>query len=306
MHDRRATPAADPAYETTDSLTLNSPVLPPPLSHPHGWQATLDLRVEKAGGRSVLTRRQHRGPLRVQKALHPEGDGVCQILVLHPPAGIAGGDQLRIDVDVKAGAHAQITTPGAGKWYRSAGPLATQTVSLQVEPDGMLEWLPQEAIVFDQANAEACTAITLAEGARAIGWDIVCLGRKASGERFERGEYRQRLRLQRPDGRPLWRETLHLRGSDAAIVSPVGLAGHTVFGTLWLAGSPTDVDLLASLRAVTVTDGICGVSALPHVTIVRVVSHSAEAARQALERAWTVARPRVLGREAVMPRIWRT
>src|ERR1700712_4340520 len=111
---------------------MNAP-LPTHLAeqtHSTGWQASLDLRVERRGNRSALTHNLHYGPLRVQKALYPEGDEVCQILILHPPAGIAGGDQLRINLDVGNGAHAQVTTPGAGKWYRSLGPMATQRIHL--------------------------------------------------------------------------------------------------------------------------------------------------------------------------------
>lgn len=262
--------------------------------------------MEKRDARSVLAQNLHKGPLRVQKALYPEGDGVCQILMLHPPAGIAGGDQLRIHVDVAEGAHAQLTTPGAGKWYKSAGPLATQNITLNVAAGGKLEWLPQEVIVFDQANARSSTTISLAEGARAIGWDILCLGRQASGETFDQGSFRQSLRLQRPDGTPLWQEAMHLQGSDAAMHSPVALNGNTVFGTLWLAGMSPDAALNEALRTLAIRTGTCGLSALPHTTIIRVVSDSVESIRQYFEAVWAMARPHVLQRKAVPPRIWKT
>ncbi|GAB2879987.1 urease accessory protein UreD [Uliginosibacterium flavum] len=279
-------------------------------SHQQGWQASLDLRVASRESRSVLAHNLHQGPLRVQKALYPEGDAVCQLLILHPPAGIAGGDQLRITLDVETGAHAQVTTPGAGKWYRSKGPLATQDINLNIAADATLEWLPQEVIIFDQARARATTTISLAEGARAIGWDILCLGRQASGEAFDHGSFRQHLRLQRPDGTPLWQEAMHLQGSDAAMQSAVALKNYTVFGTLWLAGvnakSAPETALTEALRSINIAEGECGISALPDVTVVRLLSHSSEAARQYFEAIWALARPHVLQREAVPPRIWRT
>ena len=39
-----------------------------------------------------------------------------------------------------SGAHALLTTPGASKWYRSAGPEAAQRLRFDVEDDATLEW----------------------------------------------------------------------------------------------------------------------------------------------------------------------
>src|SRR5262249_52335552 len=147
------------------------------------------------GDRTVLAERRHDGPLVVQKPLYPEGPDVCHAIVVHPPGGIAGGDQLSLRAAIDNGSHALLTTPGAGKWYRSAGPMAQQSLAFDVR--GTLEWLPRETIVFDGALAELDTRIELAEGARFIGWEVVCLGRRGSGERFRRG----RLKLSTHIGR---------------------------------------------------------------------------------------------------------
>src|SRR5450432_4225354 len=106
------------------------------------WRATLDLRYERVEGRSVLVERSHSGPLRVQKTLYPEGDAVCQNIVVHPPGGIVGGDALAISASAGTGSHVQLTTPGAAKWYGSAGAAARQRVVLRVAGRAAIEWLP--------------------------------------------------------------------------------------------------------------------------------------------------------------------
>jgi urease accessory protein len=185
------------------------------------WQARLDLRFARRDTDTVLASSRHEGPLRIQKALYPEGREICHAIVLHPPAGICGGDRLHIDVEVGAGAQALLTTPGAGKWYRSAGAIAEQAVTLKVSrgvtegnPCGStLEWLPQESIVFDAAQARMRTIVDLEEGARYIGVETLCLGRRASGETFARGQLQLATDI-RLAGKLLWRERGRIRRYD--------------------------------------------------------------------------------------------
>lgn len=281
----------------------------PPTSAGSGWAASLTLHFAARGPRSVLAGNRHRGPLRVQKALYPEGEAVCQAIVLHPPSGIAGGDQLAIEVTVDRHAHAQLTTPGAGKWYRSDGAEATQRIDLRVGEGATLEWLPQESIVFDGARARTATRVSLAADSRFIGWDMLCLGRAASGERFEQGRVDLLCRVDRGPA-PLWLERGGFAGADPMLASPAGWAGHTVCGTL-LCSFPElpqhAAGLLAALRALTPPDGAPhGISALPGVLIARYLGDNAEAGRQWLTALWQILRPACCGRPAVVPRIWNT
>lgn len=273
------------------------------------WQAELHLAFTRQGARSVLSRNRHRGPLRVQKALYPEGDAVCQALLLHPPSGIAGGDHLSIDIAVDRNSHAQITTPGAGKWYRSGGAEASQTVRLDVGPGATLEWLPQEAIVFDGAIARMDSRITLAADARYLGWDLLCLGRTAAGERFDHGRFSLFCRVDR-DNRPLWIERGQVDGRDAMLASPAAWAGKTVCGTL-LCTFPElpqqAAALLEQLRAVAPADGAPhGITAPPGLLIARYLGDNSEAARLWFAELWKILRPACCGRPAVLPRIWNT
>ena len=269
------------------------------------WRAELKLRYERIDGRTVLTERLHRGPLRVQKSLYPEGDAVCQNIVVHPPAGIVGGDALVLDVEAGANACAQLTTPGAAKWYRSEGLVARQDIALGVANRAVLEWLPQGTIVFDGAIAELDTRIDLAGDAVFIGWDIVCLGRAAAGERFGRGSWRQRLGIVR-DGAPVFLERCALGGGAGLLASPVGLNGAAVFGTFLASAQPLPEAALAQCREPVPATGEFAVTSVRGCIVARYRGPSAEAAQEYFAELWGRLRPLMIGRAAVPPRIWKT
>jgi urease accessory protein len=256
----------------------------------------------------VLVRRSHPGPLVVQKALHPEGPGVCQAIVVHPPGGIVGGDTLALALDVDALAHAQLTTPGASKWYRSSGACAVQTMTARVAARAVLEWLPQEAIVFDGARASLATRIELARDSLYFGWDVTCLGRAASGERFAAGSFRQRVELVR-DGALIWAERACIDARSGLLSSPAGLNGLPMFGTFVVAAPAISDDLLAHWRALVPQTAVAlegAVTRLPGVLVARCRGTSPEAARRWFTALWRAARPALCAIEAVPPRIWST
>ena len=94
------------------------------------WHARLSLGFANDRGTTRLIERSHVGPLRVQKPLYPEQPSVCHAIVVHPPGGVVGGDQLAIRCAVGDSAHALVTTPGAAKWYRANGHVSRQDLSL--------------------------------------------------------------------------------------------------------------------------------------------------------------------------------
>src|SRR5262245_54520625 len=116
------------------------------------WHANLSMQFRAgAEGRTVLQHVKHEGPLRVQRAFYPRNTRACHVYWLHPPGGLVNGD--RVDIDVAAGSdsHVLLTTPSAGRIYRSLGGglKQRQQVRLTVAADAMLDWLPQETLVFD-------------------------------------------------------------------------------------------------------------------------------------------------------------
>ena len=133
------------------------PPLPSPEVQPtpatRGWRGHLSLHYWRDGLRTLALDR-HEGPLRVLQRLYPEGDAVCHHVLVHPPGGIVGGDELLLDARLDAGTHAVLTTPGATRFYRSAGPLARQQVRMRLAEGARLEWLTLETIAYRGCDAE--------------------------------------------------------------------------------------------------------------------------------------------------------
>jgi urease accessory protein len=266
------------------------------------WHAELELAYARFGDCTRPVRRRHLGPLRVQKHLYAEGPQVCQHIIVHPPGGIAGGDRLDISASVERDAWAQITSPGAAKWYRAAGP-AYQQLDLRVAAGGTLEWLPQETIIFSAAQAQLRTSIDLAGDARLFYWDVVALGRPASGERFDLGHFQAQLDIRR-DGQLLWHERQRIVGDDGLLDSPIGLDGQPVFATLLVTGE-IDAQLLEQCRSL--PHEVRGdLTQLPGLLVARCLASEALLARGWLIELWRLLRPALLGRDAVPPRIWST
>lgn len=271
-----------------------------------GWTAELSLEFAADDSATRIERRRHRGPLVVQRAFFPEGPAVAHVYLLHPPGGMVAGDSLGIDVTVGTGAHAMITTPAAGKAYRSAGErVARLRQHLHVHAGATLEWFPQETIVFDGARVDLGTSVDLSGDARFVGWEIVCLGRTAGGERFTYGICQQRLDLRR-DGRPLLIDRTRLDGGGALLAAPFGLGGQPVLGTMIIAPAVDVLGPLRELAAAVPAPDRASVTAVDGALICRYIGRSGEQARSYFAAAWSIARPLLCDRPPCPPRIWST
>ena len=243
------------------------------------WKALLSLDFENNEGKTIC-RRVSDGPLVVQKALYPEGPERCHAIVVHPPGGIAGGDELSLKATVEGEAQALLTTPGAAKWYRSAGAWAKQDLNFEVA--GSLEWLPRETIVFDGALADLRCNVALGTDASFIGWEVACLGR------FKRGRLKLETRITRGE-RMLFVEKGEIEGGGRLMNSPAGLGGRSVFGTF-----------IATSDEKLAVEGLA-ITRLPGLLIGRYLGDSSEEALHAFITLWKRLRP-----SAVAPRIWAT
>jgi urease accessory protein len=243
----------------------------------------------------------------VLQRLYPEGSGICHHVIVHPPGGVVGGDRLEVQARLESGTHAVVTTPGATRFYRSAGATAVQQATLQLADGARLEWLPLETIAHRDCIAENRISLQLAPGAEAMGWDLLALGLPAAGEAFDRGSFLQHLEL--PGA---WLERGLLRGDDTLLLdSPLGLGGQRVLATLWFAAgsawSTARRDALLDAARAEFGDMQAGATAAhPQVVVLRALAARVEPAMQLLQRVRAAWRRCAWDLAAEPPRVWRT
>jgi urease accessory protein len=277
------------------------------------WHGHLALAYRREGARTVGHDR-HDGPLRVLRSLHPEGPATCHHVLVHPPGGIVGGDRLAIEVELGADAHALITTPGATRFYRSAGEQALQTVRARVSPGARLEWLPLETIAYQGTRAANRMRFELDGSAQMIGWDLLALGLPAADAPFDEGRYEQRIELP-----GVWLDRGIVDAADPSfsglLDGPVGWDGQRAMATMWCACGD-DWDDRAREALLEDARGAIGHSAVasrggatspsPRVVLVRALAARVEPLWEMLQSVRHAWRRRLWELPAASPRVWRT
>lgn len=263
-----------------------------------------------SGERSVV-HYQHEGPLRILQSLYPEGDAVCHNVLVHPPGGLVGGDTLKINIQVQGQAHGLITTPGATRFYKSAAEQAVQTVHAQLESGARLEWVPLEALAYNQCRAVNKAVFEVAPGAELMGWDITALGLPAADQPFVQGTFAQHIEVP-----GIWREQGHINAADLRLMNgPLGLAGQRCMATLFfVAGQPIErarreqaLDVVRTVidsHVLRTTSG--ATSPHPQVLVVRVLAPMVEPALDLLKTLRAQWRYTLWSKEPTTPRVWNT
>ena len=271
------------------------------LTSRQGWHAELTLGYQLRGEKTRLVDSKREGPLAVQRAFYPEGE-VCHTYLLHPPGGVVAGDDLNIDLTVSKDAKVLLTTPGATKFYRSIGPVADVFQRLDVACEGSLEWMPLENIFFPGTQSHIVTEVHLESGAHFIGWEINCFGRPSNEERFDTGRISSEMRIYR-DGEPVLFDRF-ATDANSLIDSAIGLKG--VSGYASMVATVDDQDLLEQVQQLLSNDPLSGATMMDGLLVVRTISEQSQEVISLFSEVWRLIRPRSLGKEAVVPRIWAT
>ncbi len=224
------------------------------------------------------------------------GEGV----LINTGGGMTGGDRMRVDALVQAGATAVLTTQAAEKIYRSDGHDTGMAVSLALEEASRLAWLPQEQILFNGARLARTLDVAMAPDAALTLVESVVFGRLAMGEAVEEGTFRDRWRLRR-DGRLVLAEDVLLDGriSDT-LKRPAAANGARALATFLHVAPEAEAQLEAARSVLDNAASECGVTAFDGMLIARFLAADPQVLRADLARFIEAFRGEP------MPRSWQT
>jgi urease accessory protein len=274
------------------------------------WHAQLDIDYKRTT-ECTVAHHKHNGPLRLLQSLYPEPGGICHSVLVHPPGGLVGGDTLAMNITAADQTHALITTPGATRFYRSAADLAAQHTCITLSGRSRLEWLPLEAIAYDQCLAENRLIVNLDTQSEFMGWDVTAFGLPNAKLPYLQGSFLQHIEVP-----GVWLERGRMDAGDERLMNgPLGLAGQRCMASLFfVSGSPIErtrreqalelARCVVSAHALNTTSGVT--SPNPQVMVLRVLAPVVEPAMQLLRQVWGNWRAHYWQMPAESPRIWAT
>jgi len=227
--------------------------------------------------------------------------------------GVLAGDRLALDVEVQAGAAAQITTTGATRLYRHRAGAADseQQARFSVGDAALLEYLPDPVIPYAGSRHVQRTEIRLGRGSTLFWWEILAPGRLAAGERFAF----ERLRVQTEvyaGSQPVLREDYLLEPKQKQLSAMARMFeySHTASLCAVQEGRPPAFwrsleDRLNEIAQARTKHGtaVWGASMLASDgVVVRGLSMSACFIHETLIEFWRTARVSITGQDAVPPR----
>jgi urease accessory protein len=243
------------------------------------------------------------------KARHPRAapGAIAETVLLNTSGGVTGGDDLAVEVTAGADTHLVVTTQAAERFYRATAhsPPATLRTRLAAAEGALLDWLPQETILFDACRADRSLSVDLAATARFLGVESLLFGRQASGEALHRAWLTDRIRI-RQGGRLILHDATRIAGDAAALLARAGTFADARAMATVVAVTPEAEAMVPRLRAAIGGGRLeecgleAGVSAWNGLVLARLLASDGARLRQAVMAALGILR-----NDAPLPRVWR-
>jgi urease accessory protein len=254
--------------------------------------AALMSGVRSRGGVSIAFKPSADGATRLAdlheyggfRAKLPRTYGLTEAVLINTGGGLLGGDHVRFEVTVEAGAHAQVTTQSAERVYRSLAPDCRIDLALTVAAGGRLHWLPQETILFNEARLARTITADLAADATLLMVEATVFGRAAMDETVVSGHLRDVWRIRR-GGVLAYADSVRLDGDISAHLQQLALgASATAMATVLYVAPDASERLDGARAALAEPAGRAAVSAWNGLLVGRFLAPTAEALKNDVAR----------------------
>ncbi|MYZ49800.1 urease accessory protein UreD [Propylenella binzhouense] len=274
------------------AISPSDPAPGPRLQRTYGRAA---IAFKADGARTRLDRLFQEGAAKIRLPRAPAG-APPQAVLINTAGGLTGGDRLAYEVALRAGCRATLTTQACEKIYRASGGEAEIGTALRLAAGSRLDWLPQEAILFDGARLSRRLDAELAADASLLAVEAAVFGRHAMGEEIGRGLLRDRWRIRR-GGELIFADDLRLDWSEADLLRrPAVLDGARAAATVLYVGEDAEARLEDVRSAL---GGAGAASAWRGKLVARIAAEDGASLRRALLPALARLAP-----GAAFPRIW--
>ena len=155
-----------------------------------GRQGVLRL-VLHGGEKTTISDQFVQAPYHIQRAIHCDEtiQDMAHLYMMSSSGGILGGDNHTVQVTLKDKARARLMTQGATRIYDTGDATASQRISVTLEPDSYMEFLPDVTIPYKNSRYTQSVDISCHRSATLLYAEMVSPGRRASGEAFQYASY---------------------------------------------------------------------------------------------------------------------
>ncbi len=228
----------------------------------------------------------------------PAPEDRAEAVLINTGGGVAGGDQVAVDIGLQPGAALTVTTQSAERIYRSLGDDAQIGVRLDVGDDADLAYLPQETILFSHARLKRSITADISATGKLLIAEMTVFGRAAMGETVAEGALHDSWRI-RHGGKLIYADEVRLQGPIHELLQrpTIGHGAGAAATLLYMAPEAADrIDEIraglqgAPCRAAASTwNGLLCVRLLGEPTAVRNTAATAIAglSRRPLPRVWS-------------------
>ncbi len=160
-----------------------------PRDHPYFHEplttneAGLRLALFHDGNRTRVEERVSKNQMSASMPLFMAPD-LPTFYMINTSGGLVQGDRLSVDISLKKGSRACVTTQSANKIYRMEKNCAIQDNVIRLDSGAYLEFVPEPNIPYGGSRFFQSTSVYLKKDSTLFYWDIVYPGRYARGEEF--------------------------------------------------------------------------------------------------------------------------